>query len=682
MNASSRSSSAVLGALCATLLLAPTAAGAPVLRRESQLLAPDGADADQFGAAVAADGGTVVVGAPWASANAGVAYVFTRTAAGWALQQTLVPADAAPNTYFGRSVAISADRVVVGADSAATPTTAFGGAAYVFARVGSSWSQEAKLAAADGDSPDLFGRSVAISGSTVAVGAPWDDHAAVVDAGSVYVFVLQGGTTSWVLQQKLTASDPAAGDAFGSAVALEGGTVVAGAPPEDNANGTDAGSAYVFQRSGSAWTQQGKLTASVGAAGDGLGTSVALSADTAVAGSPGADSGVGAAVVFTRSAGAWSQEARLAAASAGDFFGTAVAVSGDLALVGALLDSHQGGSEAGSVFAFRRAGASWTQQARLSAPDASYSDHFGSAVALAGGSAVAGAPDDRNGAGVRVGSAQVFRLFAKGDVDGDGQTDLLVRQAAAGQTEAWLMNGVTRPAAPVAISPTPASLDWSVAATDDFDGDGRNDLLLWNAASGAAEFWLMNGAARVGAGVPLVGALAAPWKPAAVADFDRDGRPDLVYRNHVTQKISVWLMNGTAFAAARTPSPDQAVNANWEIVGAQDWNGDGDTDFLWYNPSSGKIVLWFMDGDLVRVTGQFTDPPNAGANNWKVLAMGDYGVGAGGQGGSIDLVWRNATSGRFVAWYMDHAGHRTAGVFTSPDAPSPDPTGWSIVGPR
>lgn len=166
------------------------------------------------------------------------------------------------------------------------------------------------------------------------------------------------------------------------------------------------------------------------------------------------------------------------------------------------------------------------------------------------------------------------------------------------------------------------------------------------------------------------------------ADFDRDGRPDLVYRNHVTQKISVWLMNGTAFAAARTPSPDQAVNANWEIVGAQDWNGDGDTDFLWYNPSSGKIVLWFMDGDLVRVTGQFTDPPNAGANNWKVLAMGDYGVGAGGQGGSIDLVWRNATSGRFVAWYMDHAGHRTAGVFTSPDAPSPDPTGWSIVGPR
>ncbi len=682
MNASSRSSSAVLGVLCAALLLAPGAAGAPGLRRESQLLAPDGADGDDFGVSVAVDGGTAVVGAPWVASNAGAAYVFTRTAGGWTLEQKLLPTDSASNAYFGKSVAVSGDRIVVGADNAATPTTAFGGAAYVFARVGGSWSQEAKLAAPDGDSLDAFGRSVAISGSTVAVGAPWDDHAAGADAGSVYVFVPQAGTTSWILQQKLTASDAAPGDGLGSAVALEGDTLAAGAPSLGNGSGTSAGAAYVFQRSGSAWTEQGRLTVPGGAGGDGLGASVALSADTVVAGSPWADAGLGAAVVFTRSAGAWSRQARLTAASAGDFFGSGVAVSGDLALVGAFMDTHQGGSEAGSVFAFRRANGSWTQQARLSAPDASHSDHFGSAVALAGGTAVAGAPDDRNGAGARVGSAQVFGLFAKGDFDGDGQTDLLVRQAATGQTEAWLMNGVTRPGAPAALSPTPASLDWSVAATDDFDRDGRNDLLLWSSTTGAAEFWLMNGTARVGAAVPLAGALAPPWKPAAVADFDRDGRPDLVYRNHATQKISVWLMNGTAFVAARTPSPDQAVDANWEIVGAQDWNGDGDTDFLWYNPSSGKIVLWFMDGALARVSGQFTEPPNAGANNWKVLAMGDYGVGAGGEAGSVDLVWRNATSGKFVAWYMDHAGRRTTGTFTSPDAPGPDPTGWTIVGPR
>ncbi len=681
MSASARSS-AVLGVLGAALLAAPLAAGAPGLRRESQLLAPDGADADLFGSSVAVDGGTAVVGAPWASSNAGAAYVYTRTVTGWVVQQKLTPSDLASGGYFGQSVAISGDRLVVGAFNAFTPTTAYGGAAYVFARVNGTWVPDAKLVAPDGDSPDRFGLSVAISGNTTAVGAPWDDHGAGVDAGSVYVFVLQGGTTSWALQQKLTASDAAPSNAFGSAVALEGDTLAAGAPSLGNGSGTAPGAAYVFQRSGSAWTEQGRLTVPGGAGGDGLGASVALSADTVVAGIPWADAGLGAAIVYTRSAGAWSQQARLTAAGAGDFFGLGVAVSGDLALVGAPMDTYLGGGEAGSVFAFRRADGAWTQQARLSAPGTSFLSHLGSTVALAGGTAVAGAPDGRNGAGVRVGSAQAFRLFSKGDFDGDGQTDLLVRQAATGQTEAWLMNGVTRPGAPAALSPTPASLDWSVAATDDFDRDGRNDLLLWSSATGAAEFWLMNGTARVGAAVPLAGALAPPWKPAAVADFDRDGRPDLVYRNHATQKISVWLMNGTAFVAARTPNPDQAVDANWEIVGAQDWNGDGDTDFLWYNPSSGKIVLWFMDGALARLSGQFTEPPNAGASNWKVLAMGDYGVGAGGEAGSIDLVWRNATSGRFVAWYMDHAGRRTTGTFTSPDAPGPDPTAWTIVGPR
>jgi hypothetical protein len=123
------------------------------------------------------------------------------------------------------------------------------------------------------------------------------------------------------------------------------------------------------------------------------------------------------------------------------------------------------------------------------------------------------------------------------------------------------------------------------------------------------------------------------------------------------------------------------VAANWEIVGAQDWNGDGNTDFLWYNPDSGKIVLWFMDANVVRITGGFTNPPNAGANNWKVLAMGDYGIGPGGLPGTIDIVWRNETSGRFVLWYMDQAGNRTTGVFTSPDSPS-DPLAWTIAGPR
>src|SRR6185436_2682628 len=119
----------------------------------------------------------------------------------------------------------------------------------------------------------------------------------------------------------------------------------------------------------------------------------------------------------------------------------------------------------------------------------------------------------------------------------------------------------------------------------------------------------------------------------ATADFNADGRPDLVFRNFGTQKIEIWTMNGTNKTGTIVPTPDQAVDVNWEIVAALDYDGDGDTDFLWYNWSSGKIVLWWMNSAVQRVTGQFTNPAQAGANNWKVLASGDYGIGPGGIAG-------------------------------------------------
>ena len=89
-----------------------------------------------------------------------------------------------------------------------------------------------------------------------------------------------------------------------------------------------------------------------------------------------------------------------------------------------------------------------------------------------------------------------------------------------------------------------------------------------------------------------------------------------------------------------------------------------------------------MDASLARRTGFFTNPPGAGDNNWKVLASGDYGIGPAGRTCANDLVWRNANSGKLVLWYMDRAGNRTSGTFVSPAAPSPDPLGWTLVGPR
>lgn len=271
----------------------------------------------------------------------------------------------------------------------------------------------------------------------------------------------------------------------------------------------------------------------------------------------------------------------------------------------------------------------------------------------------------------------------KGDMNGDGKTDLVLRRNNVWEHHFWWMDGVTRIGeTPMTPQTLPTDTELGVSGVDDFNADGRQDLVFWKATTGEVQFWLMNGAGgRLGQPVTLAG-YASPWKLSATADFNHDGAPDLVWRNFATQKIEIRTMNGTGYEGTVVPSPDQAADANWEIVGAVDLNGDANTDFLWYNPDSGKIVYWWMDASVVRTAGNFTNPPNAGDNNWKVLAVGDYGVGGGGLPGTNDVVWRNADSGSFVVWYMDFAGNRTGGTFTSPASPSPDPTTWTIVGPR
>ncbi len=271
----------------------------------------------------------------------------------------------------------------------------------------------------------------------------------------------------------------------------------------------------------------------------------------------------------------------------------------------------------------------------------------------------------------------------KGDLTGDMQVDLVLRQQGTWTHALWEQVGARRLGAAAAITPTPDPA-WELEGVDDFDGDHRSDLVFRHATSGAVEFWLMNGLARVGAPVPLGNAPTLPldWQLAVTGDFDRDGWPDLLWRTTATQKLAVWTLNGTDRAGVLVPSPDQAVHPNWDVVAALDYDGDQLRDLLWYNSTSGRIVLWLMDASLARRTGFFTNPPGAGDNNWKVLASGDYGIGPAGRTCANDLVWRNANSGKLVLWYMDRAGNRTSGTFVSPAAPSPDPLGWTLVGPR
>jgi hypothetical protein len=279
------------------------------------------------------------------------------------------------------------------------------GSAYVFRRTGGEWTERQKLTAGDGEAFDQFGQAVDVSGPAVAIGAIGTDG-----DGAVYVYRrIVGG---WTEHQKLTDGDGAAADQFGVSVAVDGATMLIGAVLDDD-NGLNAGAAYVFTRSGGVWSEQEKLTASDGASGDGFGGDVALDGNTAlVAAALDDDNGEssGSVYAFTRSAGLWSEEQKLLAGDGapGDQFGDGIALDGNTAVVGAFQDDDNG-AESGSAHVWFRTAGTWAEDRKLLASDGAAGDFFGRPVALDGNTAVIGAYfADHNGDAS--GSAYVFKV--------------------------------------------------------------------------------------------------------------------------------------------------------------------------------------------------------------------------------------------------------------------------------
>ena len=200
------------------------------------------------------------------------------------------------------------------------------GAAYVFVKSGNSWTEEQKLVASDGAAGENFGYSVSLAGDRALVGA----YGSGAARGAAYVFVRNG--SAWTEEQKLVASDGAADDAFGWSVSLAGDRALVGAPGNDG----DRGAAYVFVRSGSAWTEEQKLVANDGVAFDNFGNAVSLAGDRALVGAYWNDDFRGAAYVFVKSGSSWTAEQKLVASDgAASRFGNAVSLAGDRALIGA-----------------------------------------------------------------------------------------------------------------------------------------------------------------------------------------------------------------------------------------------------------------------------------------------------------------------------------------------------------
>lgn len=253
-------------------------------------------------------------------------------------------------------------------------------------------TEEEKVLASDGAAGDLFGSAVSVDDTTMIVGAP-----GAGGIGAAYVFVHDG--TSWVEEAKLTPSDGAAGDDFGHAVSVHGDHVIVGAPGHDSA-GADAGAAYIFVHSGGVWSEDAKLTATGAGAGDEFGVSVSMEHDHAAIGAPREAAGLsGSAFVFSETGGVWSQAVELFAAdaTAGDEFGFSVKLGDETLLVGS---PHSDGpvADTGAAYVFDEVGGVWSQTTKLAPAGLVGGDHFGIAVARSGLLLTIGASgDDTNG---------------------------------------------------------------------------------------------------------------------------------------------------------------------------------------------------------------------------------------------------------------------------------------------
>jgi trimeric autotransporter adhesin len=348
---------------------------------------------------------------------------------------------------FGVNIAVSGDTLAVGAPAESSSATGINGdqtntgarlsgAVYVFQRTGSTWVQQAYIKASNTQAGDTFGASVALSGDSLAVGAPREDSSAtginqnqadntVVDSGAVYVFQRIG--TTWSQQAYIKPSDTETREEFGEAIALSGGTLAVGAIGETssatgingdqtNRGASNSGAVYVFQRTGANWVQEAYIKASNAAQDDQFGYAVALSGSTLAVNAISEGSSAtgingdqsnndaplsGAVYVFERSQGSWSQQAYIKAmntgAGGGFSFGAALAIDGDTLVAGASGDSIDVPTS-GAVYVFHRTGSTWSQQAFVKASNPDVLDLFGARVALSGEILAVGATQEASNA--------------------------------------------------------------------------------------------------------------------------------------------------------------------------------------------------------------------------------------------------------------------------------------------
>ena len=604
--------------------------------QQAVLLANDGAALDKFGHSVAISADTIVVGAyndDSPQSNAGSAYVFVRSGSTWAFQQKLTASDGTPDDEFGNAVGIAGETIVVGSHFADLAGNSQAGSAYVYRRTGTLWTETQRLTPVSTNGSlilgDNFGESIAMSGK-LAVGASGDDSPFTA-AGAVYVFSSNGAL--YGLEQKLNIPNGANGDRFGNSVAIEGNTLVGGALQYTPIVTQPAfGAAYVYEFNGSTWVSQGRLTASDGASPDRFGYSVAVSNNVIAVGAReddtsagGADAG--SAYVFSRTGSIWTEQQKLGPDDTfnGDRFGASVALSFGNLIIGAAEKALTAPNGQGAVYyftlpppealfdfdgdgkadisIFRRVSGQWWYQ--QSADNLVRAFQFGTSTDKP-------VPADFDGDGktdvaiYRPSTGEWFVLRssnltffsvpfgvstdrpAPGDFEGDGEADIAVFRASEGT---WY---VSKSSGGILITQWGAAGD--IPVTRDYDGDGRNDVGIFRPSDGS---WWIN---RSTAGVFVTAFGVGTDKPVP-ADYTGDGKTD----------IAVWRPgNGSWYVLRSEDSSFFALpfGATGDVPAAADYDGDGKADFGIFRPDGAN---WFIQrstsGVLIQQFGLAGDIP-------------------------------------------------------------------------
>jgi hypothetical protein len=288
---------------------------------------------------------------------------------------------------------------------------------------------------------------------------------------------------------------------------------------------------------------------------------------------------------------------------------------------------------------------------------------------------------------VRVSAAQsstAYSLSLTGQAN--QHSDLMWRNASADVSGTWLMNNAAFSTATLtANAPTlGANSDWKMVGTGDWNGDGETDLVLRNDVADQTGFWFLKNNAFQSAVLldqaPLLGKDASGWKIVGTGDFNNDGNLDLTWQNYAAGEVGVWFLKGTSFESASffTNAPQLSQNSfNWNVVGTGDFNSDGNSDLVLRNDVTDQTGFWFLKGKTFNSAAVLDQAPALGvdASGWKIVGTGDFNNDS-----KPELVWQNRAAGQVGVWSLQGTSFQSAQLIENAPALGAGSGGWQVVG--